>query len=263
MSLGGALVLLALAGQVDPVPAGAGPRATSGEVSSDSVGYAAAMAPLPEGPFASAMIAVRHPTLPAGSFVEVTALDTGRTIVAQVLGGSAEGAVVALSPGAARQLGVGDRAALRVREVTPNAQDRAILLAGKSVAPRLDAPPALLAALRRRLPGRNSVARGTTVPVTVPSATPPSAKPAATSHAIRRTPPPPQRATGTLMLQVVALSSARRATVLAQKLGGRVLPGGGLYRVQLGPYADAASAKRARDGIARAGYGDARILHSN
>ncbi|WP_232283530.1 SPOR domain-containing protein [Sphingomonas sp. PAMC 26617] len=263
MSLGGAVVLLALAGQADPVLVGTGPRATSSEIPTDSVGYAAAMVPLPEGPFASAMIAVRHPTLPAGSFVEVTALDTGRTIIAQVLGGSAEGAVVALSPGAARQLGVGDRAALRVREVTPNAQDRAILLAGKSVAPRLDAPPALLAALRRRLPGGNGVARGTTVPVTVPSATPPSAKPAAPGHAIRRTPSPVRVANGVIVIQVTALSSAQRATALAQKLGGHVSAGGGLYRVQLGPYADSATAKRARDGIARAGYGDARILHSN
>jgi len=41
------------------------------------------------------------------------------------------------------------------------------------------------------------------------------------------------------------------------------LPGGGLYRVRLGLYADAVFAKRARDGIARAGYADARILNPN
>ena len=101
------------------------------------------------------------------------------------------------------------------------------------------------------------------MPVAVPSATPPSAKPALPGHATSRTPSPVRAANGAIVIQVTALSSAQRATALAQKLGGHVSAGGGLYRVQLGPYADSATAKRARDGIARAGYGDARILHSN
>lgn len=221
------------------------------------------MSPLPEGPFATTLIAVTHPTLPAGSYVEVTALDTGRTIVVQVLGGSTEGAVVALSPGAARQLGIGDRAAVRVRMATPTVQERSLLRAGERVPPRLDAPPALLAALRRRLPGRSDVAAETATPPALPSVTPGSVKRAPSRRDIASGAPPVGAATSTMMIQVAALSSAQRATLLARKLGGRVLPGGGLYRVQLGPYADAASAKRARDGIARAGYGDARILHSN
>ncbi|WP_242186565.1 SPOR domain-containing protein [Sphingomonas sp. CARO-RG-8B-R24-01] len=267
MSLGGSLLLLLLAetplaGQMDPAPAEAGPRATSGASASDAVGYATIMTPLPEGPLSPVMVAVTFPPLPAGSFVELTALDSGRTIAAQVLGGPADEAVVALSPGAARQLGVGDHAPVRVRAVTVSVADREALLAGKSVAPRLDAPPALLAALRRKL------SEG-------PAASPPGDSPAtaaargAPSPAVRPwvagtgTAPKATSIRGSWTVQVMALSSGARAATLARTLGGKVLAGGGLYRVQLGPYADPQSAKRARDGIARAGYGDARILHSN
>jgi rare lipoprotein A len=65
------------------------------------------------------------------------------------------------------------------------------------------------------------------------------------------------------MVQVAALSSAERAATLAHQLGGRVVPLGKLYRVQLGPFADSAQAQRARDGAARRGYGDARIVRSD
>jgi len=34
-----------------------------------------------------------------------------------------------------------------------------------------------------------------------------------------------------------------------------------VFRVQIGPFADAAGAKRARDEAAGHGYGDARVIH--
>lgn len=265
-SAGLMLLLLAtmpLVGQESPGPAAAGPKGTSGEVSSDAVGFATMMAPPPEGPFRDVMIAVAYPRLPVGSFVELTALDSGRTIVAQVVSGAADGAVVALSPGAARQLGVGDRAPVRVRGVLPPIAERERLLAGKSVAPRLDAPPVLLAALRRMLPGSAVAEQATGAPIAetptpiapLPVTPPGPARPAVLGRA--------SPARGSWTVQVAALSSATPASALARKLGGKVFTGGGLYRVRLGPYADFVSAQRARDGIARAGYGDARILHSN
>ena len=64
------------------------------------------------------------------------------------------------------------------------------------------------------------------------------------------------------MVQVAAVSSAARAQALAQELGGHVAAGGGIYRVQIGPFADMATAQRARDGAARRGYGDSRIFHT-
>jgi rare lipoprotein A len=59
---------------------------------------------------------------------------------------------------------------------------------------------------------------------------------------------------------VAALSNADRAATLAKALGGSVAPGGGLFRVRLGPYHDQRSAQNARDGLAKRGYGDARII---
>ena len=61
-------------------------------------------------------------------------------------------------------------------------------------------------------------------------------------------------------MQVAALSNAARARALADELGGIVRPGGGVYRVQLGPYPNSSAAERARADVARRGYGDARIV---
>jgi rare lipoprotein A len=76
-----------------------------------------------------------------------------------------------------------------------------------------------------------------------------------------RTAPPAARpaASGRFIVQVAALSNASRAQALAQSLGGFVKPGGGLHRVQLGPFATAGEAEAARRRAAGAGYGDARV----
>ena len=274
------------AGQAD------GPRATSAEVTSDAVGFAGILRTPPTGRWSDVPIAVAYPKLAAGSFVEVTALDSGRTILALVVDGAVDGAVVALSPGAAQQLGVGDRAPVRVRSAVPTPQDQAALRAGKLVGPRLDAPAALLTALRHRLPGERAVQPTATAQAgsgsSLPAAPPPPpairsphSTPAHTTTTALPTPPPPppppvakpaarapapttaKPKRGSLMIQVAALSSAERAQALARDLGGRVVGGAGLYRVQLGPYGDQQSTNRARDALARRGYGDARIVRAN
>ncbi|WP_353203415.1 SPOR domain-containing protein [Sphingomonas sp.] len=225
-----------------------GPRGTSGEAHDDGVGYAALMTEPPEARWSNVAVGVGYVGLAPGALVELTALDTGRTILALVVGNDTGGALVTLLPGAAQALGVGDGAALRARSVVSSPQDEMALRSGRSASARLDAPPALLTALRRKLPGLRSAPRAAAAPRTVK----PFARPAA----------PPPSVAGGFVAQVATLSSAVRAEALARAIGGHVAPSGGLYRVQLGPFATSADAAHARDGVARRGYGDARILHS-
>ncbi len=78
-----------------------------------------------------------HTTLPLPTYVEVTALDTGRRIVVRIndrgpfAGGGSR--IIDLSRGAAEQLGIRSAApaAVRVRRVDPSANDRARLRKGK------------------------------------------------------------------------------------------------------------------------------------
>lgn len=226
------------------LPKGAGPRGTSGEVQDDAVGYAGVL-PNAEG----ARVAVLHRSLPAGSFVEITALYSGRTIAALVAGPQRGPGIVALTPEAAKALGVGDGAAVRVRSVVPPPQEQAALRAGQAASARLDAPPTLLIALRRKLPVESVAHRHATVAApAVAAPRPPAARPAPAAR-------------GQYGVQVATLSAADRAEALARQLSGHVVAAGGRYRVQLGPFADAASAARARADAARAGFGDARVFH--
>jgi rare lipoprotein A len=170
-------------------------------------------------------ISAAHTTLPLPSYVEVTALDTGRTILVRIndRGPFVPGRIIDLSHGAAKRLGI-DRqglARVRVRRVEPDEQARAALRAGRPAAPsRIAAPP------------------------------PPPAT-------------PPQQAAWGDYIQIAALSDEARANRLAAELGdigtSKVVPGGGLYRVRIGPIA----ADRLASALARArarGYQDARIV---
>jgi rare lipoprotein A len=99
-----------------------------------------------------------HTTLPLPSYVAVTALESGRTILVRVndRGPFAPGRVIDLSQGAARLLGVGraGQAAVHVRLVDPPERDRARLRRGKPAAPRPDAAPKDLATWRSLLTAR-------------------------------------------------------------------------------------------------------------
>ena len=89
-------------------------------------------------------ITAAHTTLPLPSYVEVTALDTGRRILVRIndrgpfAGGSR---IIDLSRGAAEELGVRAQgvAPVRVRVVEPSGKDRERLREGK---PARDLPPA-------------------------------------------------------------------------------------------------------------------------
>ncbi|WP_156442540.1 MULTISPECIES: SPOR domain-containing protein [unclassified Sphingomonas] len=218
---------------------GEGPQGSSrlrpGEERYDRVGYAG-YAGAGEGVFALSGV------LPQGSHAEVTALDSGKTILVLIRGQG--NGLIELSGGAARQLGVSGNPPVRVRRVSVTGQDATMLAAGQAAPMRADAPPALLAGLRRRLgeTPRETAAERPTRPATRP------------------TPRPTQAATRGLFVQVAALSNAARARALADELDGSVRPGGGVYRVQLGPYPNSSAAERARADVARRGYGDARIV---
>ncbi len=98
---------------------------------------------------------IAHPSLPVPSYVEITRLDTGRTIVARVSARPAlgrAGALAELSAGAARQLlldPVG-QAPLRVRAANPTDQEKAALRMGQVAGDRMDTPEALLVVLRKK-----------------------------------------------------------------------------------------------------------------
>ena len=104
--------------------------------------------------FEPAGISAAHKTLPLPSYVEVTALDSGRTILVRVndRGPMVNDRLIDLSRGAAEQLGLNAGvAAVRVRRTSPPAAERAQLRAGEPVRERIATPGSLLAILRTKI----------------------------------------------------------------------------------------------------------------
>lgn len=95
-----------------------------------------------------------HHTLAYPSYVEVTSLETGRTVLVRVerRGPMTSNALIALSPAAMAQLGGGADTAVRVRRVNPPEEHRALLRASNAAPLRMDTPMSLVNVLRRRLP---------------------------------------------------------------------------------------------------------------
>ncbi len=136
--------------------------------------------------FMPSAITAAHKTLPMPTYVEVTALDTGRTILVRVndRGPFANDRLIDLSQGAARQLGILEQgvAGVRVRKVNPPEQERAVLRAGSQASERIETPESLLRVLRDKLakmPKPQSMAQGSrnapvaTLPRTLPKTTRP------------------------------------------------------------------------------------------
>lgn len=246
----------------------------------DEAGYARwpADATSPTAP--AAAIWVTHATLPADSFVEVTRIDTGRTILARVAR-QGSSALVDLSAGAASllKLDAEGQTAVRVRRVNPPEQEKAALRAGKSASERIDTPDMLLSVLRKKVgppPALPPVAKPPidfepakpAIPVAVakPVKAPPSveAKPVAPPKPAAASPKPEPKVhaaptSGSWFVQVAALSNRAKADMLAKQVGGTVQPAGSLFRVRTGPYANEGAARAALGPIAAKGYRDARI----
>jgi len=236
-------------------------------------------------------ISAAHKTLPLPSYVEVTALDTGRTILVRVndRGPFANDRLIDLSHGAAKQLGIDGEgiSGVRVRKVNPNEQERAVLRMGAAATERIATPDSLLSILRKnlaQLPRPAAPVRQIATPAYSPSPTDTAKRPAPPASAGTRDgrfivegagrPVSVENSigdnyvgglTGTYVVQVAAFSDKSRAEALAKKIGAQVMPDGTrtIWRVRYGPYS---SEKEAQAGLAQAqrrGYSGARILQAN
>jgi rare lipoprotein A len=229
-----------------------------------------------------------HHTLPLPSYVEVTSLETGRTILVRLerRGPMNSNELVALSPGALAQIGGAAGTPVRVRRVNPPEDQRTLLRAGAPAEPRMDTPMSLVGILKRKLPGQTSAA------VSVAQAAPaPPIQSAVRSQApvvvaTLESNPQPVRATGAPVLppldqrgpaapaparqpavsrgafvvQAASFSTADNARRAAGALNGEVSQAGRYYRVRTGPFATRGEAEASLAKVRAAGYSDARIL---
>lgn len=164
-----------------------------------------------------------HRTLPLPSYVEVTALESGRTILVRIndRGPFTRDRLIDLSFGAAQKLGLTGRgsAKVRVRRVEPSEDERYALRDARLVDRRQ--------ARRRDDMGDDTDDR--------------------------------QIGSGGWYVQVASFSSEARADNLAASLDGIVTSVPGAFRVRLGPYLTNDHARAALESLARSGYPDAII----
>jgi rare lipoprotein A len=106
--------------------------------------------------FRPGWITAAHTTLPLPTYVEVTALDTGRRIIVRVNDRgpfAGRGRIIDLSKAAAERLGIAAQghAPVRVRRVEPSDKDRERLRKGKPAKALPPLPPRDVERLRARL----------------------------------------------------------------------------------------------------------------
>ena len=254
----------------------------------DEVGYLAAQTGA-EG------ITAAHHTLPVPSYIEVTSLETGRTILARVeqRGPMYSTHLLALSPAAMAQLGASEDMPVRVRRVNPPEEHRAELRAGAEAPLRMDTPMSLVNVLKRQLPA--APASDTAPPEAAteePAPTSPAAEPvvidASEPEAVVAAPSEPEvpaavpaepetpaveqsvpeapaaapapPATGGFVVQAATFANQDNAERAALTLDGSVSQSGRYYRVRTGPFATRAEAEASLAKVRAAGYSDARIF---
>ena len=175
-----------------------------------------------------------HRTLPLQSYVEVTTLDTGRTILVRIndRGPYHGNRLIDLSHGAARQLGIVGHGArlVRVRRVEPSANEKRALRNGRSVCATVSGNDL------DRLRDRNNWAAPPLTRATMPAGG------------------------GPYFIRVGTFSSKNRAASMADRLGATLFEVDGLYQVRLGPYANATKINAALAPLAAKGYPDVRIV---
>jgi rare lipoprotein A len=208
-----------------------------------------------------------HRTLPLPSYVEVTELNNGRTILVRISdrGPMSGNGLIEISPLAAQQLGLSAHVptAVRVRRVNPPEQEKAVLRDGAMASQRIDTPESLLRVLRAKLAKSQPV-------VTVEpqheqaKVTEIKAPPSKTSVPDKITPKKAVIAAGNYVVQLGAFSDEKRAVLLAKKEGATVVSGGagGLYRVRLGPFADKAAAEAGLKNARGKGFNQAQIYRN-
>ncbi|MEP7350376.1 MAG: septal ring lytic transglycosylase RlpA family protein [Sphingorhabdus sp.] len=226
--------------------------------------------------FIATTISAAHKTLPMPSYVEVTALDTGRTILIRIndRGPFANDRLIDLSEGAARQLGITGQgvAGVRVRKVNPPEQERAVLREGMLAADRTETPESLLRVLRDKLAKLPKPSGTVSTAALGQAKVSPSPTSTSDGRFIREdsgtqvrtttpTRPSPPAAAGEYVVQIAAFSSRARADQLAHKLGASVATSadGKLFRVRYGPYATEAEGERGLASAKQKGYPKARL----
>lgn len=185
-------------------------------------------------------VTAAHKTLPMPSWVEVTNLDNGRTLVVRIndRGPFVDGRIIDLSRRSAQLLGV-DRpglARVRVKRVFPEGDWARGAPAPQLVSAPLARPPV------------------TASPIVATAALP------ASSAAMPSSAAQP----GSRFIQVAALSDEGRARALASVLGDygpafAAPTGTGLWRVRIGPLPEAQAQVLVED-VRVAGYTDARVV---
>jgi rare lipoprotein A len=188
-------------------------------------------------------VTAAHKTLPMPSWVEVTNLDNGRSLVVRIndRGPFVDGRIIDLSRRSAQLLGV-DRpglARVRVKRVFPDGD----WARETPSTPRLVSAPVVSPPVVAPVVG-------------LPTATAALALPADA--------PVPAAAPGSRFIQVAALSDEGRARALASVLAdygpASAMPTGtGLWRVRIGPLAETEAGTLVED-VRAAGYTDARLL---
>jgi rare lipoprotein A len=224
-------------------------------------------------------VSASHRTLPVPSYVEVTTLDNGRTILVRInnRGPMAGDFFIELSPAAAKQLGIESQelTAVRVRRVNPPEQEKAVLREGATATERLATPESLLRVLRNKIasqqqsvailrkPDMVEVEKAEAKPAKI--AVPDSGKPPIKVKEIAAAKPKVAGNTnGNYAVQLAAFSDQKRADEMARKYGGTVLSGGSdkLYRVRLGPFATKSEAETSLKNARTKGLSGGQILRN-
>ncbi len=216
-------------------------------------------------------ITAAHRTLPLPSYVEVTALDSGRTALVRVerRGPMTNARLIALSSAALAQLGLGEGSAVRVRRVNPPEDHRAELRAQREAPLRMETPAGLLEVLRRKLPASGAATLSDQRQAQISGLEPNAGTPAVVdpdSEAVAPSPQPPaamsqpsSAVAGNFVVQLGAFGVRANADRLAARVGGFVDTGGRLARVRVGPFVSRGQAEQALAKLRAQGYSDARI----
>lgn len=225
------------------------------QIDYDEVGYASWYGAELEGrptasgePFRAGWVSAAHRTLPLPAYVEVTRLDTGKTILVRIndRGPADPNRLIDLSAAAAEQLGITEAgmAQVRLRRVNPTESERMTLRTGQAAMVRLETPDSLLEILRERaarLPRPAAYTSPRAQPVAAPTPAPSSAPTPSST--------PAPASTGNFIVQIAAFGNRDRAEALARRLGAQVVASGSVFRVRYGPFATEAQAQAA---VARA-----------
>jgi rare lipoprotein A len=206
------------------------------------------------------MVGAAHKTLPLPSYVEVTALDTGRTVLLRVndRGPFVANRIIDLSHRAAEQLGITRQgvARVRVRRVYPGEGDKLALRSGRAAAERPVQSSGALAALDRRFQSWLVAQARPVVVAMAPVPTPAVVASAATPASA----PFSASGIGGFFVQIGAYGDRLRADSLASQLGASIDTAGSVYRVRLGPYFDEGIALAALARVQGQGYQGARLI---